>query len=220
MTEDAGRCSELMTLRGLSTLLYEMGRTFDNLSSTRLATEEFLRTNNPKVLGSRNDFTLLSDLKDAANYALTHARHAIDFAYLCGINAQMTRTAAIEPGKIRTSSNIVVHTALGDYVPPVPKEQELSRVIHLALAESDPRKAASTVFVTIARSQPFGDGNKRSALLLANGLLLHRGYPGMLSVPVEDAGRQEFNAKLSAGYLQGDKAIIAWLSAWNQHLGQ
>ncbi|MFT8704584.1 Fic family protein [Bifidobacterium aquikefiricola] len=216
MAEETSQRSELMTVHGLSKLLYEMGRTFDNLSSTRLATEEFLRTNNPKVLGSRNDLALLSDLKDAADYALKYAQRSIDFAYLCGINAQMTRTASIEPGKIRTASNIVVHTALGDYVPPIPKESELSLTISHASVESDPLTAASTAFVTIARSQPFGDGNKRSALLLSNGLLLHRGYQGMLSVPVEDPDRREFNARLSAWYLQGDDSIIAWLSAWNR----
>ena len=36
-------------------LLLLMGRTFDGLSSTRMATEEFLRTGNARVLGSKSD---------------------------------------------------------------------------------------------------------------------------------------------------------------------
>lgn len=40
----AGERSPLRTARGLARLLYCMGRTFDNLTTSRLGTEEFLRT--------------------------------------------------------------------------------------------------------------------------------------------------------------------------------
>lgn len=42
-----------LNTRQLTGVLYSMGRTFDNLSSTYMATREFLRTNNPAVIGSR-----------------------------------------------------------------------------------------------------------------------------------------------------------------------
>ena len=43
----------VLSTTGLSRLLYQMGRTFDGLSSTRLSTQEFLETGNPQVLGSK-----------------------------------------------------------------------------------------------------------------------------------------------------------------------
>lgn len=48
----------MLTMHQVVDLIYSMGHTFDNLGSTYIATEEFLTTNNPTVLGSRNDLAL------------------------------------------------------------------------------------------------------------------------------------------------------------------
>lgn len=85
-------------------LIYSMGHTFDNLGSTYIATEEFLTTNNPTVLGSRNDLALLQDLQDAAQAMLHYDySHGITRDFVRSLNASMTRTAALEPGKLRES---------------------------------------------------------------------------------------------------------------------
>ena len=119
-----------LNTRQLTGVLYSMGRTFDNLSSTYMATREFLRTNNPAVIGSRQDLALLQDLRDAAAWTLHYDyENGIDVDYVRGINAQLTRTAAIEPGTIRTTSNIFVRTARGDYYPPVPERDEMENAI-------------------------------------------------------------------------------------------
>ncbi|MBS6345935.1 hypothetical protein [Alloscardovia omnicolens] len=47
-----------------------MGRTFDGLGVPFSATKEFLTTNNPSVIDSRNDLALLQDLQEAASYML------------------------------------------------------------------------------------------------------------------------------------------------------
>lgn len=67
---DPAPVSPLMTNRGLAALLYRMGVTFDGLNASRMATEEFLRTGDPRVIGSRDDYALLQDLRDAAEYTL------------------------------------------------------------------------------------------------------------------------------------------------------
>ncbi len=51
-------------------LLYSMGRTFDGLGVPFSATKEFLTTNNPSVIDSRNDLALLQDLQETASYML------------------------------------------------------------------------------------------------------------------------------------------------------
>lgn len=211
----------LVTVKGLSRLLYEMGRTFDNLSSTRLATEQFLSTGNPKVLGSRNDLDLLLDLKAAASFVIDrdYDTSPFDLSYVRGINACMTRTAAIEPGVLRTSCNIGVPTSYGRYIPPVPDETELSRYIDLAANDTHVLSAASVLFARLAKAQPFGDGNKRCALLAANGLLLRADYRGMLSVPVDGDDKSTFNDLLSKWYMSDDNAIFAWLEEWNVRNG-
>lgn len=56
--------------------------------------------------------------------------------------------------------------------------------------KGDPLDAASHLFARLAKAQPFGDGNKRGALLAANGLL-------------------------GAWHMHDDR-IIVWLADWNR----
>lgn len=92
-----------LSIRQLARLLYTMGRTFDGLQSTFTATEEFLHTGNPNVLVSKADYNLLLDLRQSADYTshYDYAHRPIDLDFIKGINAQLTRTAAIDPGKLR-----------------------------------------------------------------------------------------------------------------------
>ena len=41
----------------------------------------------------------------------------------------MTRTAAIEPGKLRTAANILVHTQFGEYFPSIPQKEHIQTLI-------------------------------------------------------------------------------------------
>ncbi|WEV64628.1 Fic family protein [Bifidobacterium sp. ESL0732] len=236
--------SPLMTTKGLAGLLYRMGRTFDGLNTSRMATEEFLRTGNPNVVGSRNDYALLCDLKDASSYVIEYdySTRPMDLAWFTGINAKMTRTAAMEPGVLRTAENVIVSTRRGTYTPPVPSAAAIEQELRLVSADDtanelgtgsnaatsnsvnvaatptgnpQPLERASHLFATLAKMQPFGDGNKRTALLAANGLLLKLHSSAVLAVPVEPPDRDTFNDKLSAWYFDNDPSVIDWFANWN-----
>lgn len=91
-----------------------------------ITTEEFLRTHNTTVLGSKQDYALLQDLRDAATWTLHYDySQGISAEFIQQINAHMTRTAAIAPGKLRTAANILVHTQLRDYFPPIPQKEHI-----------------------------------------------------------------------------------------------
>ena len=197
-------------------LIYSMGHTFDNLGSTYIATEEFLTTNNPTVLGSRNDLALLQDLQDAAQAMLHYDySHGITRDFVRSLNASMTRTAALEPGKLRESANILVRTMRGDYIPPVPDVHRLDATLSAANASDGTLHDAAHLFSELAKMQPFGDGNKRTALLAANGLLLMKKSTHVLTVPVVDPDKRSFNELLSEWYTQGDPQVVDFLTAYN-----
>lgn len=211
--------SPLITTKGLAALLYRMGVTFDGLNTSRMATEEFLRTGNPQVIGSRDDYALLQDLKDAAEYTLDYDYDAdpFDVDWLRGINASMTRTAAMLPGELRTEMNVIVRTTDGIYTPPVPDSESLARWLREACRGSgDITSRACGLFARIARAQPFGDGNKRTALLAANGLVLHEHASIMVTVPVDEPDRTVFNRLLGRWYLHDEPDVIRWLADWNR----
>lgn len=212
---------ETLSTKQLAGLLYSMGRTFDGLQSTLMDTEEFLRTGNPKVVNSKADYNLLLDLRQAAEHTLhyDYAHHPIDLEYVKSINAQLTRTASMEPGKLRDEHTpVMVNTPLGRYEPPTPDPEAIAVLIRNATRKGTGNSldGAVRLFAGLARMQPFGDGNKRTALLAANGLLIADGNRGPLTVPTSDEDRTWFNRELAAYYLNDDQAIIGHLAAWNR----
>ena len=217
-----------LSTKQLAGLLYSMGRTFDGLQSTFMATEEFLRTGNPQVVNSKADYNLLLDLRQAADYTLhyDYAREPIDLAYVKSINAQLTRTAAMEPGKLRDERTpVMVSTPLGGgYEPPVPDSATIASLIKSTVGGAtgeDILEDAVRLFAGLAKMQPFGDGNKRTALLAGNGLLIAHGDRHPLTVPTSDKDRTWFNRELAAYYLNSDQTIIRHLAKWNrQHVLQ
>ena len=216
-----------LSTKQLAGLLYSMGRTFDGLQSTFMATEEFLRTGNPQVVNSKADYNLLLDLRQAADYTLhyDYAREPIDLAYVKSINAQLTRTAAMEPGKLRDERTpVMVSTPLGRYEPPVPDSATIASLIKSTVGGAtgeDILEDAVRLFAGLARMQPFGDGNKRTALLAGNGLLIAHGDRHPLTVPTSDKDRTWFNRELAAYHLNSDQTIIHHLAKWNrQHVLQ
>lgn len=216
-----------LSTKQLAGLLYSMGRTFDGLQSTFMATEEFLRTGNPQVVNSKADYNLLLDLRQAADYTLhyDYAREPIDLAYVKSINAQLTRTAAMEPGKLRDERTpVMVSTTLGRYEPPVPDSATIASLIKSTVGGAtgeDILEDAVRLFAGLAKMQPFGDGNKRTALLAGNGLLIAHGDRHPLTVPISDKDRTWFNRELAAYYLNSDQTIIRHLAKWNrQHVLQ
>ena len=212
----------LLSTKQLAGLLYSMGRTFDGLQSTFLATEEFLRTGNPHVVNSKADYNLLLDLRQAAEYTLhyDYAHKPIDLAYVKSINAQLTRTAAMEPGKLRDERiPVMVNTPLGRYEPPVPDSAAVSSLIKSTVRRATGKnnlEEAVRLFAGLAKMQPFGDGNKRTALLAGNGLLIAHGGRYLLTVPTSDKDRTWFNQELAAYYLNNDQTIIRHLAKWNR----
>lgn len=216
-----------LSTKQLTGLLYSMGRTFDGLQSTFMATEEFLRTGNPQVVNSKADYNLLLDLRQAADYTLhyDYAREPIDLAYVKSINAQLTRTAVMEPGKLRDERTpVMVSTPLGRYEPPVPDSATIASLIKSTVGGAtgeDILEDAVRLFARLAKMQPFGDGNKRTALLAGNGLLIAHGDRHPLTVPTSDKDRTWFNRELAAYYLNSDQTIVRHLAKWNrQHVLQ
>ncbi len=209
----------MLNTRQVAGLLYSMGHTFDNLDSTYLATEEFLSTSDPHAIGSRADLDLLEDLRDAAAYTLHHDySHGLDVDFIRGINAQLSRTAALEPGVLRDRANIMVHTMAGDYPPAVPDAARIKGILDASNKGPGTPADAARLFASLARMQPFGDGNKRTALLAANGLLLMRDEDKAMIVPTTDPERHEFNKLLGDWYMKGDPAVIDWLADFNMQV--
>lgn len=198
-----------INITDLAGAVYSAGKVFDGLATGRLDTENFLRSGSLAGVSSRSDLALLQDLRDVAQFIIDHHEQPIDATYVRAVNAQITRRGALHPGQLRTEDQqIGVHTRHGRHTPPALTEDGLQQLI-ASLNCEDVTEHALDLFVELAKAQPFEDGNKRTASLVANSLLIGGGR--MLVVPVDENDPQlsdTFNDLLAKAYLQGEHDAV------------
>ncbi|MGC5163188.1 Fic family protein [Rhodococcus sp. DT1] len=196
----------MITVADLAGVVFSAGRVFDGLATGRLATSNFLRSGSLDGVTSRADLALLEDLRDVAQFIIDRHEQPIDAAYVRAINAQITRSGALHPGKLRTDDQqIGVGTRYGRHTPPALTEEGLPQLIDSATRSRDVAENALDLFVELAKAQPFEDGNKRTALFAANSLLT--GHGRTLVVPVDEHDPQvadTFNDRLAKAYVYGE----------------
>lgn len=197
-----------ISIADLAAVVYSSGKVFDGLATGRLDTENFLRSGDTSGVGSRRDLELLGDLKAVSAFIVDFTEQeggTIDAAFLKQLNAQMTRSASIEPGELRRSDQqIGVNTVHGRHEPPAVNEAALQRLVERALDTDNPQEAASALFLVVAKAQPFMDGNKRTGIFAGNAYLLQQGTGTLLTVPVDEndpSVAARFNSLLARSYV-------------------
>lgn len=200
-----GALLSAINITDLASIVYSAGRVFDGLTTSHRGTENFLRSGSLAGVSSRSDLALLEDLRDVAQFIVDHHDQPINATYVRAVNAQITRCGALHPGQLRTEDQqIGVHTRFGPHSPPALTEDGLQQLI-ASLTCDDVTERALDLFVELAKAQPFEDGNKRTALFVANSLLIGAGR--MLVVPVDENDPQlsdMFNDLLAKAYLRGE----------------
>lgn len=136
----------------------------------------------------------LNNLKQAWRYVLDEP-HAINFDALMHLNLLIGQGGVVRyAGELREGLVRIGGTA---FVPPVPDEALAREEFGRILAVKDPTMRALLAFAWTCRSQLFLDGNKRTAQLIANDILVHAGE-GILAVPID--WQEEFFRQLVAFY--------------------
>ena len=194
-----------LTVVGLAPVVYSAGTVFERLQVGREATRAFLCSGDLSSILSRADLALLEDLRDAAQYVLDHTDEPVGGRFAVGLNTVMTRSASTRPGELRRDDQeIGVATTYGLHTPPTIAAEELDALVASALSHDDPRDRALDLFVGIAKAQPFLDGNKRTALFVANAELIRSGDGRLLTIPVDETDPSvaaEFTDRLARAYV-------------------
>lgn len=123
----------------------------------------------------------------------------------CGLHAILGQEEALEWGVLRSRGTIGIH--LVDYMPPVGAQiPQLARHGFAALRKiSNTCERAFVTFLWMSRTQLFYDCNKRTALLMLNGILLSNGYYPFAFLK-EDI--QNFNECLRTFYNTGNATAM------------
>ncbi|MFZ2529407.1 MAG: Fic family protein [Rhodococcus sp. (in: high G+C Gram-positive bacteria)] len=200
----------LSTIRvtDLAGVVHSAGVVFDGLATSRRDTESFLRSGRSVGVCSRSDLALLEDLRDVAQFIIDH-NQPIDARYVRAVNTQISRSGALHPGRLRTrDQQIGVQTRYGRHTPPALTGHELDQLV-TSQTRADDAEHALDLFVELAKAQPFEDGNKRTALFVANRLLI--GHNMMLVVPVDEHDPRladTFNDLLAKAYRRDEDAAV------------
>lgn len=193
-------------------VIYTAGVVFDGLSTSRPATDRYLRSGDTDGVRGRGDLALLQDLEAAAEFVIVTAGEPVTADYLGRINAQLTRSAALNPGKLRRAEQgIGVHTAHGRHEPATMTVEGLDALIQEQLLLDDALQSAAHLFVEVARAQPFEDGNKGTAFFAANSYLIGQGTELLMAVPHDGADptvSREFHDQLARAYAFGETGLV------------
>lgn len=136
----------------------------------------------------------LNNLKQAWRYVLDEP-HAIDFGALLRLNLLIGQGGVVRyAGELRDG---LVRIGGTDFVPAVPDESQARSEFTRIISVEEPVMRALLAFAWTCRSQLFRDGNKRTAQLIANDILIHSGE-GILAVPIDS--QDEFFGLLVAFY--------------------
>ena len=161
-------------------VIYSSGKVFDGLGTGRVDTENFLRSGSTDGVTSRSDLALLLDLRDVAQFIIDHRALPID--------ASLVHIACDSEGLI----------------PEALTEKDLQQLVDAAITPVQPVESTLNLFLALAKAQPFEDGNKRTALFVANAHLIAGDTGQILTVPFDEhdpSVADRFNDLLARAYV-------------------
>lgn len=192
--------------KNLNQLVFIAGQ-FENLPVSLTKTTSIV--NNEMVDNvSPVDVWTIFNLKRAFQYALTRQCAQMTFADVLMIN-QLVLGGDPTAGKVRTSA---VRVKIGDTLwdPLMPNEATVAVIKAIMTAQQSTTAKAITLNLALSRAQLFTDGNKRTAMIAAN-LLMLQGGAGIFGVP--ERRLSEYGKKLGDYYRSGQAAELQqWLS--------
>lgn len=156
---------------------------------------------------SMDDVQVILNLKNAYQYVLKlPSDTTFNLMTACKINSFISYNESLEWGVLRTG-NVGIHGV--DYTPTIPIESEVVSTLN-AIRDSEGSltyKALKYMYYAM-RTQLFWDGNKRTAIVSANAIMM---LNGLGIVNISEQQLEHWNQLLSEFYeTNNDEKIIQW----------
>lgn len=143
---------------------------------------------------SVDDIQTVLNLRDAWKYCIGTVDEKLTLDYICKINEFVSRNESLQWGVLRSGK-----VGVGDYIPPIPKKEEVLQELERITAVEEPVERALEYFMYGCKQQLFWDGNKRTSTIVASKILIEAGE-GILTIGKNLA--EEFNTTLNSWYLE------------------
>lgn len=150
-----------------------------------------------------NDINAIVNLKHAWQFTIENIDYPLDFRYLSQIN-KLVGEYNIVPlaGILRTSDVSMGGT---DWKPEVPNKEEIEKHMNEISKIENATDRALTMMLYLMRTQPFYDGNKRTAMMVGNQIMIQNGV-GIISIPIKH--QEKFRDMLIKFYETNDMSGI------------
>ena len=181
---------------------------FENCQTTLLQTEQIINGQNV-ASASLGDIQTILNLKRAYQYVIRNISDGlpIDIPLLKKINSIVAQEDSLALGDFSTGTVGITLADGSRHTPPAMSEVEVQDLFgQIANRSCSTTETAIRSMLAFMRQQIFWDGNKRTATLFANALLIEKGC-GILEI--SELQMPEFNEKLSAFYRSGDDSDVA-----------
>lgn len=155
-----------------------------------------------------NDIVTINNLKHAWNFVLENEEMPLNYNMLREIHKIVGSNLIINAGTIRSTPARIGGT---EWTPQLPIESQIKEELEELLKIENTTERAITIMLWIMRRQMFLDGNKRTAMLFANKIMINNGC-GIIQIQVDL--QNEFFSKLVKFYETND---IEDLKLWIYH---
>lgn len=195
--------NRFLAKKNLVNMVYSNSK-FEGVNTTLPQTQTII--DGMSVAGvSIDDIQVIINLKKGLEFVINNDQ-PYTFEISQTINRIVAAEDALEPGKIRTGN---VQIGGVEYVPPVPSPDKVTVMVSKMMNGNftDTEKALKMMY-QMMRDQVFWDGNKRTAVLSANYLLINAGA-GIVNI--NEKQLPKFNTLLAQYYESGDMTeIMQW----------
>lgn len=151
---------------------------------------------------SRDDVVAVNNLKHAWQFVFESLEYPMDLSYICHINQVVGANLVYGAGYLR---KIPVRMGGTSWASEMPDKWKIQEELKAVLTVASPTERAIELMLWAMRRQMFPDGNKRTAMLAANQIMLQNGC-GILSVPVEE--QNKFTEMLVKFYESSDMTAL------------
>lgn len=147
------------------------------------------------------EITAINNLKKAWQFILNDIDLELNLAYICKINGIVGEGIFYNSGMIRSTPVKIGGTT---WQPTIPFESQIKEELDKVSGESNTERAIN-MMLYLMRKQIFLDGNKRTAMLIANKIMIENGC-GIISIPIDK--QPEFYKLLIEYYETSNKKEI------------
>jgi Fic family protein len=129
-----------------------------------------------------SEIVAINNLKHAWQFVLDNLNYPIDYAYICRINQLVGGdNLIVQAGFLR---HVPVSIGGTTWRPDIPIESKVKEELSDICQMEEPTVRAITLMLYLMRKQMFLDGNKRTAMLAGNQVMISSGC-GILTIPIE-----------------------------------